>query len=209
MRKIIGVTGRIGSGKDTIAEYLIDNHGFKKFSFASSLKDFVSVVFGWPRDMLEGNTKDSREWREQIDTWWAKRLDMPHLTPRWVMQHLGTEILRNHFHQDIWMASLEKRLISYDGDVVITDCRFFNELSLIRQLDGTLVRVERGQIPNWYNDAKNYNTGKAILPPVGIHASEYSSVGYDYDYNLDNNSNLEDLYKIVEQILIHGHAHIN
>lgn len=56
---IIGITGLIGSGKDTIADYLITSHSFKRLSFASSLKDAVSAVFGWNRDMLEGTTTAS------------------------------------------------------------------------------------------------------------------------------------------------------
>ena len=58
---IIGVTGFIGSGKDTIADYLCTQHGFKRISFAASLKDAVASVFGWDREMLEGTTKSSRE----------------------------------------------------------------------------------------------------------------------------------------------------
>ena len=49
---IIGVTGFIGSGKDTVANYLTTFHGFKKLSFAGSLKDAVANVFGWDREML-------------------------------------------------------------------------------------------------------------------------------------------------------------
>ena len=66
---IIGVCGFIGSGKDTIADYLTNFHGFRRESFANSLKDAVSMVFGWDRTMLEGRTKQAREWREQVDPW--------------------------------------------------------------------------------------------------------------------------------------------
>ena len=83
---ILGITGLIGSGKDTIADYLIRFHGFKKLSYAEPLKDSVAAVFGWDREMLEGTTATSRKWREEVDEWWAKRLEIPHLTPRWVLQ---------------------------------------------------------------------------------------------------------------------------
>jgi hypothetical protein len=70
---IIGVCGFIGSGKDTIADYLVNIHEYRRESFANTLKDAVSAVFGWDRTMLEGRTKQAREWREQVDPWWSKR----------------------------------------------------------------------------------------------------------------------------------------
>ena len=81
---IVGIAGLIGSGKDTIADYLVNSHGFKRESFAGTLKDAVASVFGWDRILLEGRTSSAREWREQIDSWWATRLNIPHLTPRWI-----------------------------------------------------------------------------------------------------------------------------
>ena len=59
---IIGVTGFIGSGKDTIANYLVAKHGFVRDSFAGTLKDAVAQVFGWDRELLEGLTPEAREW---------------------------------------------------------------------------------------------------------------------------------------------------
>jgi cytidylate kinase len=50
---IIGVCGLIGAGKDTIADYLVNVHGFRRDSFAASLKDAVAAIFGWDRDMIE------------------------------------------------------------------------------------------------------------------------------------------------------------
>ena len=107
---IIGICGFIGSGKDTVADYLVNLHHFRRESFANTLKDAVSAVFGWDRTMLEGRTKQAREWREQVDLWWAERLNMPNLTPRWILQNWGTEVCRKNFHDDIWIASLENKL---------------------------------------------------------------------------------------------------
>jgi hypothetical protein len=84
---IVGICGFQSSGKDTIAELLINEYGFKKLSFAGALKDVLSVIFGWSREKLEGLTKEDREWREQIDIWWSKTLDMPQLTPRYALQY--------------------------------------------------------------------------------------------------------------------------
>lgn len=200
--KIVAISGFIGSGKDTAAEYLINNHNFTKLSFAGALKDAVSVVFGWDRVLLEGETLESRQWREQIDPWWAKRLDMPNLTPRWVLQYWGTEVCRQGFHKDIWVAALENKLNKAVGNIVVTDARFANELSAVKNMNGTLIRIERGARPEWYNSAARFNKGlEGWLPPEGVHASEYSSVGLDYDYYLDNNGTKEELFKALNLIV--------
>jgi len=199
--KFISISGFIGSGKDTAAEYLINNHNFTKLSFAGSLKDAVSLVFGWDRVLLEGETLESRQWREQIDPWWAARLNMPHLTPRWVLQYWGTEVCRQGFHPDIWVASLEHKILKCEGNIVITDARFANELNVVKKLNGKLIRIERGERPYWYNDAVSFNEKIIDYPPLGVHASEYSSVGLEYDYYLDNNGTKEELFKALNLIV--------
>lgn len=203
MKQIIGICGFMGSGKDTVADYLVNFHGFKRESFANSLKDAVSIVFGWDRELLEGRTKESRAWREQVDEFWAKRLNMPNLTPRWVLQYWGTEVCRVGFHNDIWVASLENRLRQTNNDIVITDCRFPNEIKALQNIGGKVVRVKRGAEPDWYQSALNYNAGKRKigwalgkeeLENKGIHPSEYSWVGSKFDTVIENNSTIEDLY---------------
>ena len=208
---ILGVTGLIGSGKDTIADYLVTTHGFKRVSFAASLKDAVSSVFGWDREMLEGTTKASRAWREEVDEWWSERLAMPELTPRWVLQHWGTDVLRNHFHTDIWVASVENKLRQTKDNVVITDCRFANEVNAIKAAGGVTCRVIRGENPVWYQSAVDYNrgpngnsgwaVGKRVLDTQKVHASEYSSVGLKYDHYLQNDGTIIDLHEQINQLL--------
>ena len=202
---IIGVCGFIGSGKDTVADYLVNLHHFRRESFANTLKDAVSAVFGWDRTMLEGRTKQAREWREQTDPWWAERLGIPHLTPRWILQNWGTEVCRKNFHDDIWIASLENKLRNSTDDIVISDCRFPNEIAAIKKAGGRVVRVVRGAEPEWYqlavsrNRGPNGNSSWALsgrkLEQLGIHASETAWVGTRFDAVLDNNSTLEDLYQ--------------
>ena len=202
---IIGVCGFIGSGKDTIADYLVNFHEFRRESFASTLKDAVSSVFGWDRTMLEGRTKEAREWREEVDKWWAERLMMPTLTPRWVLQYWGTEVCRKSFHDDIWIASLENKLRNSKDNVVISDCRFPNEISSIKNAGGKIVWVQRGPLPEWYDVAVKANEGHnwAVqeLKMKKIHASETAWIGTDFDAILDNNGSIDDLYQQVAKLL--------
>lgn len=209
---IIGVCGFIGSGKDTIADYLTNYHGFRRESFANTLKDAVAQVFGWDRTMLEGRTKQAREWREQIDPWWAERLNMPNLTPRWVLQYWGTEVCRKGFHDDIWIASLENKLRNSKDDIVISDCRFPNEIESIRKAGGIIVWVHRGELPEWYEDAINVNKGpngntrwalsKSSLDKFKIHASETAWVGTKFDHVFDNNGSIDDLFNKVKDLVL-------
>lgn len=196
---IIGICGFIGSGKDTVADYLVNFHGFRRESFAGTLKDAVSNIFGWDRTLLEGRTKEAREWREQVDIWWANRLDIPDLTPRWVLQYWGTEVLRNHFHDDIWIASVENKLRKTKDNIVISDCRFPNEIKSIKVNGGIILRTKRGQEPSWYKLALEENLYKSEsanieLMKLKIHASETSWIGTEFDAILDNNGSIDELY---------------
>lgn len=208
---IIAIAGLIGSGKDTAADYLCTVHGFKRMSFAHALKDAVSAIFGWDRELLEGSTRSSREWRDQVDQWWATRLGIPNLTPRWVLQQWGTDVARAAFHDDIWIASIENKLRTITDDVVITDCRFPNELDAVKKAGGITVRTHRGDPPEWHWVATSLNLTKdpeikkvykeSLDIKFGIHASEYSSVGLSYDYHLDNNGTITELHSQIEKIL--------
>jgi hypothetical protein len=156
--------------------------------------------------MLEGRTKEAREWREQVDPWWAERLAMPTLTPRWVLQYWGTEVCRKAFHDDIWIASLENKLRTSKDSVVISDCRFPNEISSIRDAGGQIIWVQRGTLPDWYDIAveanKGYNAAIQELKMRKIHASETAWVGTKFDTILDNNSTIDDLYKQAKQLVV-------
>jgi hypothetical protein len=111
---IIGLVGFIGSGKGTVADLLVERHGYNKESFAGSVKDAVSTIFGWDRTLLEGDTIKSRAWREEPDAWWSKRMGKE-FSPRLALQLMGTEAGRDIFHTDLWIYSVERRInpVSY------------------------------------------------------------------------------------------------
>ena len=206
---IIGLVGLIGSGKDTIADYLVNIHEFKRESFANTLKDAVAHIFGWDRELLEGRTKQSRAWREQPDEWWSNRLGRD-ITPRWVLQYWGTEVARRGFHDDIWIASLENKLRTKTDDVVISDCRFPNEIAAIKSAGGRVIRVVRGPEPEWYPFALAVNEGqknitwsrsKVQLEKFAIHASETAWIGTEFDAVVENNSSLDDLYRQITSLV--------
>ena len=204
---IVGFVGFIGSGKDTAADYLVNFHGFRRDSFANTLKDAVAAVFGWDRVLLEGRTKEAREWREQVDPWWAERLNMPNLTPRWVLQYWGTEVCRQGFHDDIWIASVENKMRKTRDNIVISDVRFPNEIEAIHRAGGKVIRIKRGPEPDWYQDAVNSNAGQGNmswlistdrLKKLGIHASETAWVGGKIDVTIENGGSIDDLYEAIK-----------
>ena len=203
---IIGICGLIGAGKDTAADYLVNFHEFRRDSFASTLKDAVAAVFGWDRELLEGRTKEAREWREQVDPWWSNRLNMPTLTPRWVLQNWGTEVCRNAFHNDIWIASLENKLRRSSNNTVISDCRFYNEVAAIKNQGGQVIWIQRGITPHWYNIAAQANRGDTAalrwLEQQSIHASEYSWAGTQFDHVVENNGTVASLYSQLNDLLV-------
>lgn len=205
--KIIGILGLIGSGKSTVGNIIADDFGYKKASFANSLKDATAVLFDWPRHLLEGDTHESREFREKIDMYWSRKLERE-ITPRIILQEMGTEVIRNSFHNDFWIHSLFRK-IEYGVNLIITDVRFPNEIDAIGREFGILIRVKRGEDPDWFDVASKVNlqgidhvNAKAmeILYPR-IHPSEWAWVGTKFDFVIENDGNLEDLKQKVNMIM--------
>lgn len=207
-RKLIAINGTIGSGKDTFSQVFIDE-GYHRVSFAETLKDAVSSIFGWDREMLEGSTKESREIREQPDEYWSAKIGRT-ITPRWVLQNFGTDVCRKYFHDNIWVFSAENKIRNAEHDkIIITDCRFPNELKMIRENNGIIIEVQRN-LPVWYWDAYKHNQliaageqpGIPLELQYNIHSSEYGWVGINYpDFIVENNSTIEDLHKQAYAIL--------
>lgn len=198
MKTIVGLLGWIGSGKGTVGDYLVDRHDFTALSFAGNLKDATAAIFGWPRDMLEGDTAASRDWREQRDDFWSDRMQRE-VTPRWVLQHLGTDVIRRQFFDDIWMAGLERKILQSTGPVVITDVRFPNEVKLLGDMGAKFIWVRRNPEPKWAEQAIQNPATMSVRSDV--HPSEYEWVGVRDYQMIWNDNTLEDLYGKVEKVL--------
>ena len=175
---IIGLVGYIGSGKGTVGDILVKEHGYRQFAFADALKDATSQIFLWPRGLLEGDSVASRNFREQVDPWWSDKLGYE-VTPRLILQKMGTEACRHGIADNIWIAALEKRIQGYE-DVIITDCRFPNEIDFIRSAGGAIIRVRRGEDPTEEELAK-------------LHISETAWRDCKVDANIYNESTVEEL----------------
>jgi len=204
---IVGISGFIGCGKSTVADQLTNEYGFRKDSFAASLKDACAVLFDWPRYMVEGDTKESREWREQTDMWWAEKLDIPNFSPRLALQLIGTDVLRSHFNPGIWFMTLENRIRKNPGQhFVIGDVRFPNEIQFIKDHGGILINVNRGPAPVWFETAMMANKGNSLAKEAmtktysSAHASEWSWIGAKFDYVINNDSTLEFLKSQIREI---------
>jgi hypothetical protein len=281
---IIGISGKIGSGKDTVAEiinYSIDmterlketsdwekqykikpftERGFKDWQcctgganedsfyfqnrkFADTLKDIVCLLIGCTREQLEDQEFKNKELGEEWWFWKDKRniykdKRSPHIireyifsnddrgyhmdkdfelvkpTPRYLLQHIGTDLFRNQLHLNIWVNALfsEYKLTKPlgleghtwdDGELpnwIITDMRFLNELKAVEDRDGITIRVNRDRF-EMVPDANGVPMKVKVTSPLE-HESETALDNAEFDYVLDNNSSIEDLIVKVKEILI-------
>jgi hypothetical protein len=193
---IVGLLGFIGSGKGTAGD-ILKGLTFQQVSFAKGVKDVAAEMFDWPRHLLEGDTEESREWREEPDEFWSKELGKT-FTPRLALQLMGTEVGRDVFHKDFWVIKLKNYMKNnYGKNFVITDVRFENEIEFIRKQGGILIEVQRGKQPVWYNDMVNNIHDEEfrikLMEKFGIHPSEWQWVGHEIDYKIQNEGTLEDL----------------
>jgi hypothetical protein len=199
---IIGICGLIGSGKGTVGDILVEQ-GFTKVSFADKLKDGVATIFGWNRAMLEGDTDESRNWREQPDDFWTQETGR-NITPRIVLQEFGTECMRDGFDDSIWVSLLKKQMLDNPGDYVVPDVRFRNEQDMIRELGGEIWRVQRGDVPEWYGCAMLDNTtGSNLMESYDVHVSEYKWIDMNNKFNstIYNNNTIENLTQDTTKLL--------
>lgn len=131
--KLIGLTGRAGSGKDTAAAYMVHRHNFANVAFADPIRRAIRTIFRLDPMMFDHPFKE-------------QKLDSIGKSPRELMQTLGTEWGRNCVHPDIWLLTAREAIQDawHQGQsVVITDVRFENEAQMIRELSGELWHIIR------------------------------------------------------------------
>ena len=182
MGRIIGLVGRAGSGKDTLAAHLVKSYGFTRRAFADPLRAATSAITGWPVSALEDRT-----FKETVDPRWG-------VTPRQFMQHLGTEGMRS-LHREVWVTAFDVWFQKMgDSPVVVTDVRFQNEVDYLRANNALMVRVSRPSVDNL---------------PV-LHASEYTawewSIKGGGDFTVYNTSTVDELALRAREVLDLEHA---
>ncbi len=127
--RLIGLAGRKGVGKDVVADVLT-GCGFQKRALALPLKTACRDLFLLSDDQLWGDSK------EVIDKRYGK-------SPRELMQLLGTDFLRNMISRTFWTDRFREWYKAQDGEVVVSDVRFFNEVELIHELGGRVILIKR------------------------------------------------------------------
>jgi hypothetical protein len=180
--RIIGITGRKFSGKDTLGNFFVKEKGYQKIAYADALKDAVKSIFDFDDEQLNGSKK------EVIDEFWNK-------TPRQILQFVGTDLFRNHTYEimpnigkDIWCQVVKRKILNKLNEnpnikFVITDARFHNEVNVVRELGGTVIKLNR-------------NTGH-----TDNHESEALIDELYCDYQYENNGSREELYQMVSSEL--------
>lgn len=183
---IIGISAKKQHGKDTVASIIqeLTNNRFKIVKFADKLKDFVCELINCTRDDLENeqfkNTYLGSEWDFLDDNY-----NLQQMTPRLLLQMIGTDALRNNVHQNIWVNATFSEYFER-CNWLITDLRFPNELSTIKAKDGITIRVNRPSVVS-----------------EDEHSSEIALDGsIDFDYIIENDSDLESLKEKVKNILL-------
>lgn len=211
--KLIMLSGFKNAGKDTTAKllsqcFLYELNSIEYYALARPIKEVASILFNIPFEVLDGKTTENRELRETIDPFWQEHI--PDFTPRKALTMLGTDVIRQYIHDDIWILKAQKYIVDSSSNVlIVTDLREPNEeVKLERFCDDNdiecvHINIEREK-PSWYNIAvKAYfnNDQQSIdnLKTLGIHPSEWKQVGLTPDITLYNHSS-DYVNDLIEQL---------
>lgn len=165
---LLALTGSATSGKGLVARRLVQTHGFTATRFAEPIKRMLSVGLGLSEEQLDGDQKH------------APIPEFGGLTPRHLMQTLGTEWGRRMVHSDVWISAWRKNAGSLPELVVVDDLRFPNEAMAIREMGGVIWRVVRPGVP------------------VLDHASERAIREISVDGTIQNTSTISALFQTVD-----------
>lgn len=204
---IIGLSGFAGSGKSTVGEYLVREHGFVRLSFATAVKDVTAAVFGWDRERLNGLTPQDRAWREEPDTFWSGRMGKP-FTPRYALQYMGTDIFRAHVSSMIWADVVLAKIhqLGPGANVVIDDVRFVNERQALRSIGAQFLLLRRTEFATplhqqlWTAGRGGFQI-RGISDPSALHSSEWDWLQdrtVADDPEIVNDGSYDDLYASVD-----------
>lgn len=179
---IIGLSGYAQTGKDTVAQHLVDNYGFTRIAFADPIREALytldPVIDDYPA--LPGVRLS---WLVDKSGWEHVKVESESV--RRMLQRLGTEVGRNLWGQDFWVKIAMEKAKQYEN-VVFTDVRFPNEMAAIVGSSGEVWRVE-----------------KPGVEAVNRHISERALDEYMFERTINNIGTLEDLYAIVDYYMQH------
>lgn len=183
---VLGLTGAAGAGKDTVAEYLAEEHGFTRLAFADDLKDMLNTLNPViaPSIRLMDVRREAAPYAEPV----LKR-HFPEY--RRLLQVLGTDCVRAR-ESNFWIAQLiaKANKLPDDAKIVVTDCRFPNEVTALTR---------------WANNEDSIAFWEVVrpglpTPPGNVHSSE-SWAGRMGEATLDNSGTLPQLHAKVEILL--------
>lgn len=170
-KEIIGIAGPARSGKDTLANMIISIQGGYRYSFADPIREMLKPL---------GIDMDTEYWQAHKED----PIPVLDVTPRRMMQTLGTEWGREHIHPNIWLVMAAQARMNHGPGMIIPDVRFDNEAEWVRRNKGRVIHIKR-------DDA----------PAVESHASENGVKVMPEDIAITNNGTLEDLYEQIKGIL--------
>lgn len=178
MTILIGIVGKIGAGKDTFADHLFWQHGFVKIAFADALRKAAEAMFGVPVSKMM-----DREAKEKVDPYWG-------MSPRRMLQLLGTEASKPVFGDDIWLKrwAMTYDLVAETNHVVVPDVRFEVEAAALRERGAIIVHIER--------------PGAGAAGEVGAHVSEAGVAFKDGDLLIKNDGNIADLFDKIDALMV-------
>lgn len=179
---IIGICGAAGAGKDTVALRL-NGHGFFRVAFADPLYEMVSAMTGL--SVAELSDRDAKE----------REIDWLGVSPRRLLQSLGTEWGRQHVSEDVWIR-LALRTARVASRAVIPDVRFDNEAQAIRAAGGSVWRVVRPGV-------------SCLDPSTAQHASERGIAPELIDDVILNDGDIGRLYGRVDEAIQKATARYN